>query len=106
MARRHASLLVAAAAAGCASQSGFIPGKSDPAMQRALSRGRFDLACPNATGSAPSSNDLPQAESGEWKAIERAELAIGAVGCDKRASYTVVRPDKSDTCMPAQPAGK
>lgn len=91
---------------GCASQSGFISGKQDPAIQSALARGRFDLTCPNATASVISSNYLPKAESGDWKGLERAEFTIGVVGCDKKAAYVVTCPDKSDTCQPAQPSGK
>jgi hypothetical protein len=97
-----ATLLVS----GCASQSGFIKDKQDPAVSSALARGRFDLACPAATANVISSNYLPKAESGDWKGIERAEFTIGVVGCDKKAAYIVTCPDKSDTCQPAQPSGK
>jgi hypothetical protein len=96
----------ALAIAGCASQSGFISGKQDPAVASALARGRFDLSCPAATASVISSNYLPKAESGEWKGLERAEFVVGVVGCDKKAAYIVVCLDKSDTCQPAQPSGK
>jgi hypothetical protein len=92
--------------AGCATQSGFISGRQDPAVASALARGRFDLSCPNATANVISSNYLPKAESGDWKGIERAEFTIGVVGCEKKAAYIVVCPDKSDTCQPAQPSGK
>jgi hypothetical protein len=94
------------AVGGCASQSGFISSKQNPAVQSALARGRFDLTCPTATANVISSNYLPAAESGDWKGLERAEFTIGVVGCDKRAAYIVVCPDKSDTCQPAQPSGK
>ena len=99
-------LAVLATIAGCATQSGFIRDKQDPAMQSALSRGRFDLACPAAKGEVVSANYLPKAESGDWKGLERAEFTIGVVGCDKRQAYIVVCPDKSDTCQPAQPSAK
>ena len=36
--------------AGCATQSGFIKDKQDAAVSSALARGKFDLNCPNATG--------------------------------------------------------
>jgi hypothetical protein len=91
---------------GCASQSGFISGKQDPAVQSALARGRFDLSCPGATANVISSNYIAKAESGEWKGVERAEFTVGVVGCDKKAAYIVTCPDKSDTCQPAQPSGK
>ncbi len=94
------------AVTGCATQSGFIADKKDPAVSSALSRGRFDLSCPAATASVISSNYLPKAESGEWKGLERAEFVVGVTGCDKKAAYIVVCPDKSDTCQPAQPSGK
>ena len=92
--------------AGCATQSGFVADKKDPAVASALARGRFDLSCPSATANVISSNYLPKAESGDWKGIERAEYTIGVVGCDKKAAYIVVCPDKTDTCQPAQPSGK
>jgi hypothetical protein len=101
-------ILVAAtiAVTGCASQSGFIRDKQDPAVASALARGRFDLTCPGATANVISSNYLPKAESGDWKGIERAEFTVGVVGCNQKAAYIVVCPDKSDTCQPAQPSGK
>ncbi len=107
--RIHARLAGVAAsaalvAAGCATQSGFISDKKDPAVASALARGRFDLSCPAATANVISSNYLPKAESGDWKGLERAEFTIGVVGCEKRAVYIVVCPDKSDTCQPAQPS--
>jgi hypothetical protein len=94
------------AVTGCASQSGFISGKQDPAVKSALARGRFDLSCPTATATVLSSNYLPKAESGDWKGLERAEFTIGVSGCDKKAAYIVVCPDKTDTCQPAQPSGQ
>src|SRR5512137_1834101 len=98
--------LATLAVSGCSSQSGFISGKQNPAVQSALARGRFDLTCQTATANVISSNYLPAAESGEWTGLERAEFVIGVVGCDKKAAYTVVCPDKTDTCQPAQPSGK
>jgi len=91
---------------GCATQGGFISDKKDPAVASALTRGRFDLGCATANATVLSSNYLPKAESGDWKGLERAEFTIGVVGCDKKAVYTVVCPDKSDTCQPPQPSGK
>jgi hypothetical protein len=98
--------VVALVVAGCASQSGFISDKQNPAIQSALARGRFDLSCPAATANVISSNYLPKAESGEWKGIERAEFTVGVVGCSQKAAYIVTCPDKTDTCQPAQPSGK
>ena len=94
------------AVTGCATQSGFISGKKDPAVASALARGRFDLSCPTATAAILSSNYLPKAESGNFQGLERAEFTIGVTGCDKKAAYIVVCPDKTDTCMPAQPSGQ
>lgn len=103
-ASRLAGIVLGVVIAGCATQSGFISGKKDPAMESALNRGRFDLSCPSATGNVISSNYIAAAESGEWKGRERAEFVIGVVGCDKRAAYVVACPEKSDTCQPAQPS--
>jgi hypothetical protein len=103
------SLPVAAAllvVAGCASQSGFIKDKQDAAVTSALARGRFDLNCPAATGTVLSSSYLPPEETGPAAGLKRAQFAVGVAGCDKRATYTVLCPDKTDTCSPAQSDGK
>jgi hypothetical protein len=92
--------------AGCATQSGFIKDKEGAAVNSALARGKFDLHCPNATGTVLSSSYLPPEESGPAAGLKRAQFAIGVAGCDKRTTYTVLCPDKTDTCSPATPDGK
>ena len=87
---------------GCATDRNFIAGRQDYATQNALTRGRSDLSCPSATSSVISSTYLKAAESGEWQGQERAEFVIGVAGCDKRAAYLVVCPEKADACRAAQ----
>ena len=94
------------AIAGCASQSGFIKDKQEAAVNSALARGKFDLNCPNATGTVLSSSYMPPEETGPAAGLKRAQFAIGVAGCDKRTTYTVLCPDKTDTCSPAQSDGK
>ena len=94
------------AVTGCATQSGFIKDKQDAAVSSALARGKFDLNCPNATGTVLSSSYLPPEETGPAAGLKRAQFAIGVAGCEKRTTYTVLCPDKTDTCSPATPDGK
>ena len=44
-------LVVTVAGTGCVSQGQFLDGKQGMAMQTAVSRGQFEMNCPNAMGS-------------------------------------------------------
>ncbi|HVP66230.1 MAG TPA: hypothetical protein VMT17_03095 [Anaeromyxobacteraceae bacterium] len=94
---RTASLVAAGAllVLACASQSGFVAGKQDPAVQNALQTGRFELGCAGATANVLSSTYVPGK-------VEQAQFVIGVSGCDKRAMYSVSCSADNDTCSPAQ----
>ena len=73
--------------AGCQSQTQTLADERTVAMQAAVRRGQFELACPSASGTVLSQNLLqPVLYGGQ----ERAEYTIGVAGCGKRAVYVSV----------------
>jgi hypothetical protein len=98
-------LLVPAAAlvaAGCASNQQFLDGKQATAVQAALGRARFEMACPEATGTVISREVVQPVLQGPLaRGPERAEFTVGVSGCGNRATYLVVCPDGSDGCFAA-----
>ena len=82
--------------AGCQSQGQILASDQDVAIQTAVQRGRFELGCPEATGSVLSSNMLQPVL---WGGEERAEYTVGVSGCGKREVYVVVCPLASSGCF-------
>jgi len=72
------------------------------AMQAAVRRGQFELACPSATGTVLSQNLLQPVFYG---GMERAEYTIGVAGCGKRAVYISVCQIGSVACFAAGTSG-
>jgi len=72
------------------------------AMQAALRRGQFEMACPSATGTVLSQNLLQPVLYG---GLEHAEDTIGVAGCGKRAVYISVCQIGSVACFAASPRG-
>jgi outer membrane lipoprotein SlyB len=96
--------VVALALTGCASQSQFLNDKQGMAMQTALSRGKFDLNCPQAKPVLISKEVVQPALQGPWvSGIQRAEYTIGVEGCDKRQTYIVICPEGGEGCYAAGP---
>jgi hypothetical protein len=82
--------------AGCQSPGQVLAGDQKVALQTAVQRGRFELGCPEATGSVLSSNMLQPVL---WGGEERAEYTVGVSGCGKRAVYVVICPLGSSGCF-------
>ena len=98
------ALLAALAMTGCATQADFLNSKQPMAMQTAVSRGQFDLNCPQATPVLISREVVQPALQGPWVGgIERAEFTIGVRGCDKRHTYIVICPQYGEGCFAAGP---
>jgi hypothetical protein len=100
-------MLAVVGVVGCASQSQELSKKEPLAMETALTRGRFDLGCPAATGVVLSSDYLQPAVSGRWagEGVTRLEYTIGVEGCDKRTTYIVMCQEGSSTCFAAVSKG-
>jgi hypothetical protein len=84
--------------AGCQTPTQTLAKEQDVAMQAAVRRGQFELACPNAAGTVLSSNLLQPAS---FNGFERAEYTIGVAGCGKRAVYISVCQVGSVACFAA-----
>ncbi len=94
-------------ASGCVNQQQAIASKEPLALKTALDRGRFDLACPAATGTVLSSDFIQPAIQGPFvDGLQRIEFTIGVAGCDKRAVYVVMCQEEGDTCFAATQDGR
>ncbi|HUL94203.1 MAG TPA: hypothetical protein VLV56_17835 [Burkholderiales bacterium] len=91
-------LLAGLAAAGCQSAAQVLSVDQQTAMQTALRRGQFEMACPQATGTVLSSNLLQPIA---WRGLERSEYTVGVEGCGQRRTYVVVCQLDSPTCFAA-----
>ena len=91
-------------ASGCVSQNQMLDNDQAMAMQTAVSRGRFDLNCPSATGQLISREMVQPAMQSPWvNGIQRAEFTVGITGCERRKSYIVVCPEGGNGCFAAGP---
>ena len=95
---------VIALAAACASTQQMLADQQGTAVETALARGRFDLACPNATATVLSSDFIQPAIQGPWvSGIERLEYTVGIEGCGQRTTIVVMCQQGSSTCFAANP---
>ena len=64
------------------------------AMQTALTRAKFEMSCPDATGQVLSQQNLqPLVQPGPWMragGIERAQYTIGVSGCGQKRTMVVI----------------
>jgi len=91
--------LMTAALTGCASDQQMLDNTQTVALNSALSRGRFELGCPEATGTVLSRQLIQPVRFG---GIERAEYTIGIEGCGKRKTSIVVCPVDGSGCFTAE----
>lgn len=91
---------LAAIVAGCQSPAQTLADEQGVAVQTATNRGRFEMACPQATGMVLSQNLLQPVM---WGGLERAEYTVGVEGCGQRRTYVVVCQLGSPSCFAAQP---
>ena len=95
-------LVVALAAAGCQTQAQFLQSMEAQATEAAVARGKFEMNCPEATGSVLSQEVIQPAVRGPYFAgPERAEYTIGVAGCGQRATYLVICPQDGSGCFAA-----
>jgi hypothetical protein len=90
---------------GCGpNQQQMLDNAQGMAVQTAVSRGRFDLQCPSATGTVISREVVQPALQGPWvNGIQRNEFTVGVEGCGRRKSYIVVCPQDGSGCFAAGP---
>ena len=97
------------AVVACATQQQFLDQNQPMAMQTALSRARFEMNCPAATGVVISREVVQPALQatgpfmGGVQGIQRAEYTIGAEGCGDRKTYVVICPEGGGGCFAAGP---
>jgi hypothetical protein len=96
--------LVAMLTFGCASQAKLLDSMQGMAIQTAVSRGQFEMACPNAEGTILSREVVQPVIQGPWVGgIQRAEYTVGVAGCGKRTTFVVICPEEGDGCFAAGP---
>ena len=84
---------------GCMTQADFLASKQPTAIQAAVSRGQFELNCPNATGQVLSQEMTQPAIQGPYMGgEERGLFTIGVAGCNQRRVYQVFCPVGGDSC--------
>jgi hypothetical protein len=87
---------------GCAAQPPLNQVKQPQAMETALTRARFDMNCPAATGTVLSSQVLePLVSTPRYRGPERAEFTIGVEGCGKRQTLVVMCSEDNSGCFAA-----
>ena len=87
------------AVVGCMSQAQFLTSKQPTAIQAAVSRGQFEMNCPNATGQVLSQEVTQPAIQGPLvQGEERGLFTIGVAGCGQRRVYQVLCPMGGDNC--------
>jgi hypothetical protein len=91
--------------AGCATQAQFLDSKQDLAVQTALTRGKFELNCPEAQGTVLSREVTQPVLRGPYPGVERAQFTIGVEGCGQRHTYDVICPEGGEGCFAASPDG-
>jgi hypothetical protein len=97
------SALVALLSA-CTTSAEYMQKLEPLAIQTAVNRGKFEMSCPEATGSVLSKDMLQPAFQGGFYARggpERAEYTIGVSGCGQRATYLVICPLDQSGCWSA-----
>ena len=83
--------LAVLAVVGCASDQELLANQQSMAIQTALSRGKFELDCPAATGTVLSQETVQPVVRGPLVGgMERVQYTVGVAGCDQRKSYLVI----------------
>jgi hypothetical protein len=96
------ALIAVLAVAGCVSQGQLLDSKQEMAMQTALNRARFEMQCPEATGTVLSREVVqPAYEGPRVSGIQRAQYTIGVSGCGQRATSVVICPEGGEGCFAA-----
>jgi len=95
-----AMLVATVLVAACATQTQMLDNKQDMATQTALTRGKFEMNCPDATAQILSREVTQPAINSPWIAgVQRAEYTVGVEGCGKRQTYLVLCPQGGESCF-------
>ena len=93
------ALITSLVLTGCTTQADFLASRQPMAIQSALSRGQFEMNCPNATGQVLSQEVTQPAIQGPYLGgEERGLFTIGVAGCGQRRVYQVFCPVGGDSC--------
>ena len=93
------ALIAPLAVAGCMTEAQFLASKQPTAIQVAVSRGQFELNCPNATGEVLSQElTQPPIQGPLVQGEQRGLFTIGVAGCGQRRVYQVFCPMGGDSC--------
>jgi len=98
------ALIGVLATVGCQTQQQLVQSNQAIAIQTVLSRAKFDMNCPSATGTVLSTNVSQPAVQGRFASaygVQRFEYTIGVTGCGKRRTYVVVCPQGGTGCFAA-----
>lgn len=90
-----AALAAVMLASGCASEQQMLDQSQQQAVDVALSRARFDMNCPAATGEILSREMVqPAVMNPRFGGVERAEYTVGVSGCNQRVTMVVICPQE------------
>jgi hypothetical protein len=93
------ALIAPLAVAGCMTEGQFLASRQPTAIQAAVTRGQFEMNCPNATGEVLSQEVTQPAIQGPLvQGEERGLFTIGVAGCGQRRVYQVFCPMGGDNC--------
>lgn len=80
--------------AGCQSTDQVLDSTQPMAVDTALKRARFEMGCPDATGTVLSRQAIdPVVRNPRFGGPERYEYTIGIEGCGKRDTQIVICPE-------------
>ena len=80
-------------------QADFLASKQPTAIQTAVSRGQFEMNCPDATGQVLSQEvTQPEIQGPYLGGEERGLFTVGVAGCGQRRVYQVFCPVGGDSC--------
>jgi len=97
------ALLGLATLTACTTDAQYMQQLEPQAVQVAVNRGKFEMACESATGQVISKDMLQPVVQGFYArgGPERAEYTIGVAGCGQRATYLVICPLNQSGCWSA-----
>ena len=99
------TLLVAVAVvalAGCQSDAQMLDASQPMAVDTAVTRARFDMNCPTATGTVLSRQIIEPVVEMRFGGVVRNEYTVGVEGCGQRTSLVVICPQGGGGCFAAQ----
>lgn len=100
------SVFAILAIAGCSSPGQLLDSMQPQAVDVAVKRGQFELACPQVTSDVLNRQLIEPAIMGPAAmGLDRAEYTIGIAGCGKRSTYVVICPEGGDGCFAGEGRG-